>query len=86
MKLNKSFHIYGRFQTDIPLKGLFLLIILLLGHAVQAQADADPDFMRSTGKIYVVAAVTLLILIVLFIYMISIDRKISRLEKRHKNE
>jgi hypothetical protein len=86
MKLNKSFHIYARFQTVIPLKGIFLFIILLLSHAVKAQADADPDFMRSTGKIYVVAAVTLVILCVLLIYMISIDRKISRLEKRHKNE
>jgi EamA domain-containing membrane protein RarD len=39
------------------------------------------DAMRSNGKIYVVVAVCLTILIGLFIYVFTIDRKISRLEK-----
>jgi tetrahydromethanopterin S-methyltransferase subunit D len=46
--------------------------------------DAKPemaDMMRSNGKIYVVVAVCLTILIGLFIYVFLIDRKISRLEK-----
>lgn len=37
--------------------------------------------MRSNGKIYVVVAVCLTILLGLFLYVFSIDRKISRLEK-----
>jgi hypothetical protein len=37
--------------------------------------------MRSNGKIYVVVTVLLIILAGLFLYLISTDRKISRLEK-----
>jgi uncharacterized membrane protein len=39
------------------------------------------DVMRSNGKIYVVVAVILTILVGLFIYVFLLDRKISRLEK-----
>lgn len=51
-----------------------------------AQTDKPEmaDVMRSNGKIYVVVAVCLTILIGLIIYMILIDRKISKLEKESK--
>jgi hypothetical protein len=39
------------------------------------------DGLRSNGKIYVVVAVVVTILVGLFAYLISLDRKISRLEK-----
>jgi hypothetical protein len=39
------------------------------------------DGMRSNGKIYVVVAVCLTILIGLFIYVFLLDKKISRFEK-----
>jgi len=68
------------------LKGVFLLILTCMLQVANAQQDVSPDFMRSVGKIYVVAAVTMVILLTLFIYMIILDRKISRLEKRQKNE
>ena len=38
--------------------------------------------MRSNGKIYVVVAVLLTVLAGLFLYVISLDRKISKLEKQ----
>jgi cytochrome bd-type quinol oxidase subunit 2 len=41
------------------------------------------DIMRSSGKIYVVVAVCLTILIGLFIYVFLIDRKISKIEKEN---
>lgn len=37
--------------------------------------------MRSNGKIYIVVAVCLTILIGLFLYVWNVDRKVSRLEK-----
>ena len=37
--------------------------------------------MRSNGKIYVVVLVVLIILIGLILYLIRIDRRISRMEK-----
>jgi hypothetical protein len=40
------------------------------------------DGMRSNGKIYVVVAVVITILAGLFAYLISLDKKISRLENK----
>ena len=39
--------------------------------------------MRSNGKIYVVVAVMLIILIGLLLYLFRIDRKITKLEKHN---
>ena len=42
------------------------------------------DLMREEGKIYVVVAVMLIILAGLIIFLIMIDRKVSRLEKEFR--
>jgi CcmD family protein len=42
------------------------------------------DGLRANGKIYVVIAVVVTILLGLFAYVIRLDRKISRLEKSVK--
>lgn len=86
MKLNKSCHIYGLFQEPMRIKSALVLSLLLIFQSAQAEGETAPDFIRSIGKIYVVAGVCLIILITLFIYMIQLDRKISRIEKRQKNE
>ena len=39
------------------------------------------DLMRSEGKIYVVVGVLIMILIGFILYLISVDRKISKIEK-----
>jgi CcmD family protein len=44
------------------------------------------DQMRAEGKIYVVVGVLLIILIGLLLYLVSIDRKLSKLEKEVKEE
>jgi hypothetical protein len=84
MELNKSFHIYALLQRSMYLRAILLTVAMLVFHIAQAQQSESTDFMRSVGKIYVVAAVCLVILLSLFIYMIIIDRKISRIEKRQK--
>jgi len=86
MKLDKSFHIYGLFQRTMRIKGLTLLFTLMIVQTAIGQGETAPDFIRSIGKIYVVAGVCLIILLVLFGYMIQLDRKISKIEKRQKNE
>jgi hypothetical protein len=86
MKLNKSFHIYGLFQHTMKIKSFMLLITLMIAQTALGQAETAPDFIRSIGKIYVVAGVCLIILLTLFAYMIQLDRKISKIEKRQKNE
>lgn len=40
------------------------------------------DALRSSGKIWVVVCVILTIVIGLFIYLFSIDKKVSKLEKK----
>jgi len=43
------------------------------------------DTLRSSGKIYVVVAVLLIILTGLIIFLIRIDRKVNKLEKKNQN-
>ena len=86
MKLIDSFRNYAPLLRSMQLRVAFSMIFTLFIISVYGQAEQSPDFMRSVGKIYVVASVTIVILITLFIYLIILDRKISRIEKRQKNE
>ncbi|MFZ4544532.1 MAG: CcmD family protein [Saprospiraceae bacterium] len=58
---------------------LFTFLISLI-QTVSA-SNENQDFMRNIGKIYVVVAVIIATFIGLAIFMIYIDRKITRLEK-----
>lgn len=62
---------------------LFLVSILL---ALQTKAQDIPmaDEMRANGKIYVVVAVLGVILLGLIIYLISLDRKIKKIEEEEE--
>jgi CcmD family protein len=62
----------------------WLLIInpvALLAQATDYQRKYTAFDMRSNGKIYVVVTVVLIILIGLLLYLVRLDRKITRLEK-----
>lgn len=65
------------------IKMLSLLLLLASSSAVKAQETVaeNADLMRSNGKIYVVVAVVVTILLGLFAYVFNLDRKISKLEK-----
>lgn len=66
-------------------KYFFLVVALFLFSSLQAQSTPDAGIMRSNGKILVVMFVVVIIMFGLFIYLLSIDRKITRLEKEdHK--
>ncbi len=56
------------------------LLMICFGAVAQDKPEMA-DAMRSNGKIYVVVAVCLTILLGLFAYVFYVDRKISRLEK-----
>lgn len=65
-----------------------LLPLLLLAGAALAQAPAvaadQPemaDALRANGKIYVVVLVIVIILSGLLLYLVRLDRKVSRLER-----
>jgi CcmD family protein len=63
------------------MKYTLLIALLISSFIAKAQDIQMADTMRSEGKIYVVVAVLCVILIGLFIYLITIDRKLSNLEK-----
>jgi len=86
VKLDKTYHIYGLFRTGMRIRNLALVAFLACSQLVVAQGDTGPDFIRSSGKIYVVAGVCLIILLTLFVYLVRLDRKITKLEKRQNNE
>lgn len=60
------------------------MLPVMFSIAADAQTvNADnADIMRSNGKIYVVVAVVLTVLLGLFFYVFNLDRKISKLEKK----
>jgi CcmD family protein len=62
--------------------GLVQTIQVEAQDSVQKEKPQMAELMRSNGKIYVVVAVLIIILGGLFIYLINLDRKISRLEKK----
>lgn len=61
---------------------LFLLLFVTLVANAQ-DAEKQTDFMRSHGRIYVVIAVMLTILTGLILYLVRLDRKLSKLEKEN---
>jgi len=58
-----------------------LIGLLFSSFIASAQNVQMAETMRSEGKIYVVIAVLAVILVGLFLYLITIDRKVSKLEK-----
>ncbi|MCJ8167467.1 hypothetical protein MKJ04_21680 [Pontibacter sp. E15-1] len=55
--------------------------------ATPAQPDVEmADTLRQDGKIYVVVVVLLTVLGGVLVYLISLDRKVSKLEKQLKDD
>ena len=59
-----------------------LLLVLPLTFLL---AQQDTDFMRSMGKMYVVVAVIAAIFLGIVVYLIRLDRKLTKLEDQIKN-
>ena len=60
-----------------------LLSFLSITLIAAAQVTEDGRAMEKNGKIYVVMAVCLTVLVGLIIYLVMIDRKVSALEKKN---
>ncbi len=58
------------------------LFILLSSFSAFAQQAEMADTMRSEGKIYVVVAILVLILLGLVGYLVLLDRKVTGIEKK----
>jgi hypothetical protein len=70
------------------MKRLFFFLLLLLSVLQSYAQDVRPemaDTFRSSGKIYVVVSVAAIVMFGLILYLITIDRKVSKLEKELKS-
>ena len=67
----------------------FLLFVFLVTVFPQAFGQESPemaDVMRSNGKIYVVVTVAAVVMGGILIYLMMLDRKVSRLERKLKDK
>jgi len=62
-------------------KSISIFTFIFFAFFANAQDVKMADVMKENGKIYVVIAVMLTILAGLVLYLIRLDRKISKLEK-----
>ncbi len=65
------------------------LILFLIVNLQPLQAEGNRDFMRETGKIYVVTGVILIIFDGIVLYLVRLDKKLTNIEhqlKEGKNE
>ena len=60
-----------------------LMLLLLVPYLASAHGS-DVDFMRSTGKIYVVVAVIVAIFVGIVFFLIRLDRKLTKIENQIK--
>ncbi len=73
-----------KYLVTLMKRTLLLLLMVLVNLAAFAQQEVEmADGMRSNGKIYVVVAVCLTILIGLFVYMFTVDRRLRKIEKEN---
>lgn len=64
-----------------------ILSLFCFTSALAQQSEPEmADLMRSEGKIYVVVTIILIILAGLLVYLFTLDRKISRLEKESEKK
>lgn len=71
------------------MKKLFAIFTFLICSIVAKAQEATEtvemaDVMRSNGKIYVVVAVVAVIFTGIIVYLVNLDSKISKIEKRIK--
>jgi len=65
---------------------VYICSLVLLSCVSLSGQDATDDFFRNTGKINTVLAVVLILFFVLIGYLVTLDRKLRKLEKHQKDE
>lgn len=66
-------------------KIILLFSLLFLCNTMYSQTE-NQDFFRAIGKIYVVVAVIIAIFLGIVIFLIYLDRKLTKLEKQINNK
>lgn len=61
-----------------------LFFLLAMGVQLLTAQSESTDFMRNTGKIYVVVAVIVTIFIGIVLFLVYLDRRLTKLEDQIK--
>lgn len=69
-------------MKKISLSALFTLVTILASYAQSSEIEMA-EGLRSSGKIWVVVLVLLTIVIGVFVYLFTIDKKVTKLEKKN---
>lgn len=77
--MNKFKTIIWVILMAISINAVYIVFVSRNGKIVNAD---NANIMRSNGKLYVVVAIVVTILLGLFLYVFNLDRKISKLEKK----
>jgi len=84
--IKKFYDFWSLFKTTPMLaRKISLLLLAMCRSALLSAQTENPDFMRSIGKIYVVVAVIIVIFIGIVIFLVYLDRKLTKLENQIKN-
>ncbi len=70
-----------RFQNIV-----FVFFVIVIASSDLMGANQGADFFQSIGKIYVVVTVMAIIFLGLALYLFRMDKRISHLEKKSRNE
>jgi CcmD family protein len=82
---SKKEYLIQKIELLVMKNSLILPMLFVLATITNLSAQPESaDFMRSTGKIYVVIAVLCIIFIGIVLFLINLDRKLQRLEKEIK--
>lgn len=77
----------NKLKIVLTIISVFLLSIYSFAQKnMDINTEEPSDFMHSNGKIFVVMAVVVTIVTGLLIYLINLDRKISKIEKISNTE
>ncbi len=77
----------NKIKIVLTIISVFLLSIYSFAQKnMDINTEEPSDFMHSNGKIFVVMAVVVTIVTGLLIYLINLDRKISKIEKFSNTE
>jgi uncharacterized membrane protein len=63
-----------------------LIIPFILSFAPRIHAQESIDFLRSTGKIYSVIAVVVIVFLGIIFFLIRLEKKVKEIEKKVSNE
>ena len=69
------------------IKKISLFIFLMVSMFAKSQTASEPqmaDMFRDNGKIYVVITVIAMIFVAIVLFLVNLERKIKKLEKRLK--